>query len=389
MKTVQKKTCILLSLLFFFSAPCFPQSKGKELFSINANKKSEVIARMLGDKYITSSPQVYFPKAQEATVYPWHYTTGVALWSLCQLSDVTGDPKYLDFVQKNFDYYMTNNIVDYSTMDLGGSMGHALLELNKRRPDEKYRDLVIAISDFFAYKQARLLDGSLCYYLEPERRRTWVDALFMVCPLLAKSTEIKDESVRYDDVFRQFSNYTVRLQDPEIKLFYQGWGWGVNRTTHAPGFWSRANGWVAVAMVEILQTIPKTHPQWKTLLTVYQDFAKSILKEQDTSGRWHQLLTHHDSFEETSGTSMFVYSFIHGYRNGWLGEEYRDSALRGFEALKEKIDKDGNIYGTCIGTGTQNTLEDYYIRETPINDSHGIGPMILAACAVSSLGKCH
>ena len=42
-----------------------------------------------------------------------------------------------------------------------------------------------------------------------------------------------------------------------------------------------------------------------------------------------------------------------------------------------------SIHNTCIGTGTQNTLDDYYQRKTPVNDTHGIGPVILAASAVS------
>ena len=121
------------------------------------------------------------------------------------------------------------------------------------------------ITDFYEHKQPRLLDDSLCYHQEPERRRTWIDALFIVCPVLAKSVELFGEPQRHDDVFRQFFNYTVRLQDPEIKLYYQGWGWGTNRTTHSPGFWSRGNGWVLMAMTEVLQTIPEGHPKWKRL----------------------------------------------------------------------------------------------------------------------------
>lgn len=59
--------------------------------------------------------------------------------------------------------------------------------------------------------------------------------------------------------------------------------------------------------------------------------------------------------------------------------------LCAFEGLKGKIDKQGNIYGTCIGTSTQNTLEDYYQRATPVNDWHGQGPVILGACAAASV----
>lgn len=356
------------------------------------DKTSLEIAVLLGNKFIQSNPQIYYPKTKEEKFYPWAYPTGVALWSLCQLFDISSDPAYLDFVQQSFDYYINTGkvTVGIESMNHEGSMGYALAELNEHRPESRYVELIKTITDFYEHEQPRLYDGSFCANLTgspPELRRTWIDALFIVCPLLAKSSELLNEPQRYDDVLKQFFNYTVRLQDPEIKLFYQGWGWGINRTTHSPGFWSRGNGWVLMAMTEVLNTIPSNHPGWETLCEIYQDLAAAILKEQDSSGRWHQLLTLRDSFEETSGTAMFIYSFVHGYIKGLLTDEFKKSALRGFEGLKQKIDIKGNIYGTCIGTGTQDTLEDYYKRETPVNDSHGIGPVILAALAVSSLNR--
>lgn len=367
----------------FLSTPSISQ----EIFIANQNKTPIGIASILADKFIISKPEIYFPYAKEELYYPWEYTSGVAFWALCQVSDLTGDSQYLEYVKKSFDYYLDNEKVRYETIDLGGAMGHALLELHKRRPDVRYEKLLINITNFFELDYPRLLNGSFCYSKEPINGRIWIDALFMLCPLLAKSAELSDEPQQYDDVLRQFFNYTVSLQDPEMKLYYQGWGWGINHTTHSPGFWSRGNGWVLMAMVEVLKTIPEEHSGWNKLLSMYKDFAGALLKVQDSSGRWHQLLTRNDSFEETSGTAMIVYSFIQGYKNGWLTQDYKEAALKGFEGLKEKIDSEGNIYGTCIGTGTQNTLEDYYNRKTPVNDSHGIGPVILAACAVASLKK--
>ena len=60
------------------------------------------------------------------------------------------------------------------------------------------------------------------------------------------------------------------------------------------------------------------------------------------------------------------------------------TAPAGFTGIRQMVDGEGNIYNTCIGTGTQDTLEDYYRRATPINDSHGVGPVLLAACAAHS-----
>ncbi|MHC4407132.1 MAG: glycoside hydrolase family 88 protein [Planctomycetota bacterium] len=47
--------------------------------------------------------------------------------------------------------------------------------------------------------------------------------------------------------------------------------------------------------------MPESHLQWQGLFAVYKDFAAAVLKSQDETGLWHQLITRHDSFQETSG----------------------------------------------------------------------------------------
>ena len=347
------------------------------------------MAILIGDKYINfdfAPGEIEMEPSEKPgeRYYRCLYPTGVSLWGLCRLFDLTGDGKYLHFVEKSFDFYISQGRLKYQTIDEGGAVAHALLELNKRRPKETYSELLGDTVNYYERDHARLLDGSFCYEFETLRRRTWLDAIFMLCPLLAKYAEISSRPQLYDDILRQFFNYTLRLQDPEIHLYHQGWGWGTNRTIHSPGFWSRANGWLSMAFVEVLKTIPAGHKGRDQLLELFQSFSQAVLKVQHRSGRWHQLLTHPDSFEETSATAMFIYSFLEGHAKGWLPDVFREAALNGFEGLKEKIDKEGNIYGTCTGTSTQNTLEDYYQRETPVNDWHGQGPVILAACAVAS-----
>jgi unsaturated rhamnogalacturonyl hydrolase len=347
------------------------------------------VAALVGDKYITFGyppGQIEMEPAEEGgpKTYRCLYPTGVTLWALVRFSGLTREAKYLDFVERSFDFYLSRGRLKYNTIDEGGAACHALWELNQKRPKDAYARFLRDAVQYYERHQPRLLDRSFCFEFETWRRRTWLDALFMLCPLLAKSAGFLDLSRIHDDVLRQLFNYTVRLQDPEIGLYHQGWGWGINRTTHSPGFWSRANGWLSMALVEVLKAVPAGCEGWDELLELFRSFCQAVRKVQDPSGRWHQLLTHPDSFEETSATAMFIYSFVEGHKKGWLPDAFREAAFRGFAGLKEKIDGEGNIYGTCIGTSTQDTLEDYYRRATPVNDWHGQGPVILAACAVAS-----
>jgi hypothetical protein len=43
-----------------------------------------------------------------------------------------------------------------------------------------------------------------------------------------------------------------------------------------------------------------------------------------------------------------------------------------------RVRPDGQIEGTCAGTGVSDKLADYYARPKPLNDPHGVGPVLLA-----------
>ena len=190
------------------------------------------LARCVADKFIRSKPQTYYPSSKEEKYYPWLYPTGVALWAFCQVSDLSGDPKYLDYVQKSFDYYLAENKVVVRDMNDGGCLGHAMLELHRRRPDPRYRAAIQMITEYYEHRQPRLLDGSLCYHQEPERRRTWIDALFIVCPLLAKSAELLGQPQRYDDVLPPILQLHGPAAGPRNQALLPGLGLG--RQPHQP-----------------------------------------------------------------------------------------------------------------------------------------------------------
>lgn len=103
---------------------------------------------------------------------------------------------------------------------------------------------------------------------------------------------------------------------------------------------------------------------------------------QGKNGLWHQVLDRPDSYEETSCTSMFVYAFARGIRQGWLkGEDaYIQAVRRGWEGLTRiSIDNKGNIYGVYRGSG-YSFSPLYYKDELGwiLNDTHGTGIVMLA-----------
>jgi unsaturated rhamnogalacturonyl hydrolase len=174
------------------------------------------------------------------------------------------------------------------------------------------------------------------------------------------------------------------LFDERAGLMYHDW----YSDTGRPGvaFWGRANGWALMAQVELLDRLPPDHPARDTLVALFRRHVAGLARYQDTTGLWHQLLDRDDSYLETSASAMFTYAIARGVQRGYLDPGYAVVARRGWKGVLSRIRPDGEIEGTCTGTGVSDDLANYYRRPTPLNDVHGIGAVLLAGNEVLRLG---
>ena len=84
-------------------------SSDQEIFFDHKNASAQDVAVLIGDKYIDfdfapgqieMEPALGAGQKYSRCLYP----TGVALWALCRLFDLTGRAKYIDFVDQSFDF---------------------------------------------------------------------------------------------------------------------------------------------------------------------------------------------------------------------------------------------------------------------------------------------
>jgi rhamnogalacturonyl hydrolase YesR len=185
------------------------------------------------------------------------------------------------------------------------------------------------------------------------------------------------------DAARQILLFYKRLFDQDAGLCHHGW---FNLTREpSVAFWGRANGWMVWAVAEALLHLPVDHQDYPGVLDIFQNHIQGLGRYQDDSGMWHQVLDHPESFEETSCTAMFVLAMARGVRNGWIDRDYRDRALRGWEALKSRIDDDGTVHGICRGTGIGYDLDFYFSRQTFDHDPRGLGAVLVAGTEIGVL----
>jgi rhamnogalacturonyl hydrolase YesR len=99
------------------------------------------------------------------------------------------------------------------------------------------------------------------------------------------------------------------------------------------------------------------------------------------------MLDRSDSYLETSASAMFTYSLARAVNRGWLdAHAYGPVAIAGWGGITSRIDADGRVSGTCIGTSYADDYVYYYARPEE-DDIHGYGPVLLAGSEIIRMLK--
>jgi unsaturated rhamnogalacturonyl hydrolase len=148
-----------------------------------------------------------------------------------------------------------------------------------------------------------------------------------------------------------------------------------------------------MAAVDVLDYMPKNHPNRPALIHIVQQLADAVARVQDTSGVWWQVLGQPNrprNYLEESASAMFTYSFAKGARMGYLAPKYHALATRAFDGMLRQFvttDADGlvSIRGICKvaglgGNPPRDGTYEYYVSEPVVSDDYkGIGAFMLAA----------
>ncbi|MBU2491083.1 MAG: glycoside hydrolase family 88 protein [Bacteroidetes bacterium] len=331
----------------------------------------------------------------------WHYANGATMFSVLSAADKLKNESYKIFVKKfcdftvnNYEYFNyqykelnalrgTNHRIFRKTM-LDDTSGPALpfVQLYLDENYQQYKSIVFEMADYVENDQVRLSDGTLCRP-EPVEMTVWADDLFMSVPFLLRMRKITNENKYYDDAAKQSLKFYEILFDENIGLYKHGWFQEKNEKSVA--YWGRANGWIVWANSELLMHLPKEHSSYNIILKNYRNHINGLIKQQSESGMWHQVLDRHDSFKETSCTSMYIMGILRGVKNGWLDKSYTEYALKAWHDVKKNIKDDGTVIDICRGTGIGYDLQFYFDRKRFDNDPRGLGAVIQAALEVSEV----
>ncbi|CAN7467131.1 glycoside hydrolase family 88/105 protein [Massilia sp. LjRoot122] len=345
------------------------------------------------------------------TSYEW----GVTYQGMVAAGQATGDQRYLDYTQKRHALlsqltktYLPvvkadtanalapiKSFLNPHALDDAGALCHSFLKAQVAGSKVDYSQMVGICGDFVTKHEYRLKDGTLARggpdgkggrKMRPLPDTLWLDDMFMGVPTMAYLGKVTGERKHYDDAVRQVLQFSKRMFNKDLGIYMHGYVEGMR--DHPEFHWARANGWAVMAMVEVLEVLPKDHKGYKPVLEQLRAHIKGLGKYQTRDGFWHQLIDRNDTYQETSATAIYTYAIARAVNRGYVDAQmYGPMANFAWNAVASKVTANGQIEGICVGTGMAFDPAFYAYRPTSVKAAHGYGPTLLAGAEIIEMNK--
>ena len=354
------------------------------------------------EKSTLDVPAWNIEKAREGKAAGWNYIDGCMILALLEIYNATGEKKYYEFADAFIDHRVQEDgtITKYSVEEYNidnVNAGKTLFALYALNGKEKYRKAIDLIYSQVE-TQPRTEEGNF-WHKKIYPNQVWLDGMYMGQPFYMEYETKFDDKKHYDDIFHQFANVVKYMRDPKTGLYYHGYDaskkafWCNKETGLSQNFWLRALGWYSMALLDTLDKADASVGEpYERLKKVFVDLMDAMLKYQDASGMWYQVVNFggmEKNYLETSGSSIMAYALLKGVRLGFLPENYQTYGAKAFHGICEKYlseDADGSLHldGICLVAGLggkqmRSGTYDYYMSEPVVkDDAKGVGPFLLA-----------
>lgn len=327
------------------------------------------------------------------------------------------------FLSRVTESYSSSGLVSCEDVPMSSDKKDNGLRINDVSVETAYKNKAEQI--YAQYSAIPRFQGATSH--RPGRIELWDDSIYMLSMFLLEMYRTTGDEKYLNDCIREVTAHADKLRDSRTGLWWHGWassnainddgccecGWNANPQQRNSEFWGRGNGWIAMALADLLSEMPGNHRQYTVILKWYRQMMDTLCKLQDkTTGHWMQLPMRigekdapetYDSrnkdnnvangnnsvkganYIESSCTAMFGYAFAQGLANGLIRGRKYDRAMElahsGLWKYSLRIVSDktaefismSNICsGTCIGG-----KDYYYSRGVTENESFAVGALIL------------
>jgi unsaturated rhamnogalacturonyl hydrolase len=442
---------LITSIVFVFFA-CSTPAKNKQS-SLNEKWSQQMVeAHGLKDFYTN---RVFHEKLANTG---WDYVTGLIAISVLKAWEQYPDKSEYYTAVKAFADKSTNadgsmithsngesalgpsNIDDLAAGRIFFTLYREELKKGNSKEAERYKNAATLIRNKLKNEHARIKEGlpgaGGFYHKAQYPNQMWLDGLYMGAPVYALwqstfgTTDTKENEQSWSDIANQFKILHKYTYNADKQLNYHAWtatpndpnAFWANKTEPYVGcskeFWGRGMGWYFAALVDVLEVMPKSHPDYTALRSNLNQVAAGLKRWQDKkSGVWYQLLQYDSSMRgdgkgdivngktynvcttpnylEASCSSIFTYAFLKGMRLGLLDKSsYKSTAEKAYHGLLKTFTRKGegglDIIQSCASAGlgpagnpSRTGTVNYYLCGSDVtivkNEGKAIGTFILAS----------
>jgi unsaturated rhamnogalacturonyl hydrolase len=226
-------------------------------------------------------------------------------------------------------------------------------------------------------------------------RRAIVDFTYFKSQLRGVAWEDSGDQALMEETVTQLLRYAEFFQDPSDSLYFMAIDMDHKAYFTSPerpsglndSKWCRADGWMALAMTELMTRLDRNHPKWDELQGIIERFFIGLSHVQDPeTGLWALVIDRRDypgMWFETTGSSMYVYSICKLVEAGVLPREpFIACARRGYNGIQQRLGLGHWDYpylsDACQGTMPRLDLDRWITAHRNDNDLHVLGPFLMA-----------
>lgn len=341
----------------------------------------------------------------------WCYEDGIFLKASVDLYKATNDNKYKEFVLNYLDKFINDNgqalgydLSEYSIDDIqAATVLFWAYDITKK---EKYKKA----ADIFYHQlegQPRCQCGNF-FHKKRYPYQVWMDGLYMGQPFYCQYSLLNNKKENIDDTISQFINVRKYLFDENRHLYVHAYDeqkvmqWASKKDGKAPNVWSRACGWMLMALVDLYEIINPVFPdKAQIFVKLLNELIDGLLPYLDSKTKMiYQVVDRCEltnNYLETSGTCMLGYALEKGVRLKMIDGKYAKLGKCIYDGIVSTyLIKDANSHislgGICQVAGLDNERRngstDYYFSEKIVkNEVKGVAPFFMLIAELIRKGE--
>ena len=340
-----------------------------------------------------------FPHPDNYPFCSWSYSQGFMLMGFIHLYESTGEAKYRDYALRYADFHVSpeGHIYRFAGDSMDSMMAGAVITWAwKETGEARYRaacdEILAAFSDY-----PRVSNGGF-WHAKGLKGEMWVDGVFMGGMFLShygvnvgRAGECFAEIVRQLDAIHE-------LCEKQGGLLYHAWSerprtpWANRLTGKSTDVWSEGLGWYVMMLAEASRLMPADQPGRERIRGRLVEVLNTLAGMRSENGLFYQVVdkgSDPDNWTDTSGSAMFLYSFVQAVRMG-LGDAalYNRVIEEGYEGLRGEcvVNDRGlvDVYDACDGLGVQNNYDAYLTFPKAINAKEAVAAVLWATEAIEN-----